>query len=206
MGLFVKICGICSESDLVQISAFKPNALGFIQWEKSARHIDPALVGTWNTPASIQRVGVFVNPSEEYVINAVEKARLDVVQVHRVDASWDFPQAKGLGVEIWRALSPAELADSPASTAFDRYLLDSYDPKTVGGTGAVCDWEKAAEWVQTLDTPILLAGGLGPENVASAIQQVNPWGVDVSSGVEISPGVKDLQRVKDFIASCRASE
>ncbi|MCK4564414.1 MAG: phosphoribosylanthranilate isomerase [Verrucomicrobia bacterium] len=84
-------------------------------------------------------------------------------------------------------------------------LLDSYDPKTIGGTGKTCDWSQAREMVQALETPVLLAGGLTPDNVAVAIKTVGPWGVDVSSGVEIEPGVKDIAKVEAFITACRAS-
>ena len=80
----------------------------------------------------------------------------------------------------------------------------THDP-TVGGTGQTCDWEKAKALVKAVEKPILLAGGLTPDNVAEAIEQVKPWGVDVSSGVETEPGVKDIAKVAAFIAACRAS-
>jgi phosphoribosylanthranilate isomerase len=209
MSLFVKICGICSRSDLEQISALKPNALGFVLWGKSKRYMAPETVGQWETPPGIRRVGVFVDPSKAELRHAAVAARLDVLQLHRVSNAWKIDRAEFQGLEIWRALSPEELQGSfkhqGLGFQFDRLLLDSYDPQTVGGTGQTCNWNQAHQIVQTVETPILLAGGLNSDNVAEAIRQVQPWGVDVSSGVEVEPGVKDIAKVKAFISACRAS-
>jgi phosphoribosylanthranilate isomerase len=203
MGVFVKICGICSEGDLEQISAFKPDAFGFIQWPKSKRYISPETVGKWDTPEGVKRVGVFVAPDEAELAHAAQHGRFDVLQVHRVSSGWKLDRGLFKGVEIWRALNPDELYFDESGFAYDRFLLDSYDPKTVGGTGQVCDWDKASSLVKSLETPVLLAGGLSPDNVAEAIKTVRPWGVDVSSGVEIEPGKKDIAKVEAFIAACR---
>jgi phosphoribosylanthranilate isomerase len=205
MDAFVKICGICSKGDLEQISAFAPDALGFIQWPKSKRYIDPQTVGQWGTPAGIRRVGVFVSPTEAELAHAAQHARLDVLQVHRVPDGWALDREIFKGLEIWRALNPDEMYFMDHGFRFDRLLLDSYDPKTIGGTGLTCDWDKARDLVRASDTPVLLAGGLSAENVAEAIRLVKPWGVDVSSGVEIEPGVKDLAKVKAFIDACRSA-
>ncbi|VGO17093.1 N-(5'-phosphoribosyl)anthranilate isomerase [Pontiella desulfatans] len=203
MDPFIKICGICSEGDLGQISALRPNALGFIQWPKSKRYIAPETVGQWETPEGIRRVGVFVAPSEAELAHAAQHARLDVLQIHRISSGWKLDRELFKGLEVWCALKPDELYFSEAGFPFDRYLLDSYDPKTIGGTGETCDWEKAQTLVRSLEIPILLAGGLTPQNVATAIRQVKPWGVDVSSGVEIEPGVKDIAKVEAFIDAAR---
>ncbi len=203
MDQFVKICGICSEGDLGQISALKPDAIGFIQWPKSKRYVEPKAVGQWETPEGIKRVGVFVCPTEAELVHAAQHARLDVLQVHQTPSHWRMDRDLFKGVEIWSALKPDDLYYSESGFAFDRFLLDSYDAKTIGGTGVTCDWDKARMLVKSLDTPILLAGGLTPENVADAIKRVNPWGVDVSSGVEIEPGVKDLAKVEAFISAVR---
>ncbi|RKX39517.1 MAG: hypothetical protein DRP64_14155 [Verrucomicrobia bacterium] len=212
MGLFIKICGICSRSDLEQISAFTPDALGFIQWPKSKRYIEPETVGQWETPEGIQRVGVFVDPSEEELMHAAEAARLDVLQLHRISNDWQIDRENFQGLEFWRALNPEDFKFQVSSFRFQvsnfkfhRLLLDSYDPETIGGTGKTCDWNQARELVQSQETPILLAGGLTPDNVAAAIEHVRPWGIDVSSGVEIEPGAKDIAKVEAFIASARES-
>jgi len=205
MGLFVKICGICSKSDLGQISAFRPDALGFVQWTKSKRYIDPETIGQWETPEGIKRVGVFVDPSEEDLRHAAETARFDVLQLHRISNDWEIDRTNFQGLEFWRALSPEEFQFPASSFQFHRLLLDSYDPETIGGTGKACDWNQARKLVQSLETPVLLAGGLTPDNVAEAIRLVHPWGVDVSSGVETEPGVKDMTKVEAFISSARES-
>jgi len=203
MDPFVKICGICSEGDLGQISAFQPDALGFVQWPKSKRYVPPETVGQWETPDGIRRVGVFVAPTEAELAHAAQQGRFDVLQVHRVSSGWKLDRDLFQGVGIWRALNPDELYFDESGFKYDRYLLDSYDPKTVGGTGQVCDWNKAKSLVKSLETPILLAGGLTPDNVAEAVKMVCPWGVDVSSGVETEPGVKDIAKVEAFIAAAR---
>lgn len=203
MGPFIKICGICSEGDLGQISALGPDAVGFIQWPKSKRYIAPETVGQWETPENIKRVGVFVCPGEAELAHAAQYGRFDVIQVHRVPDHWQLDRKLFQGLEVWRALEPAELYHAEAGFAFNRFLLDSYRTDSVGGTGKTCDWGIAGTLVKAVDTPILLAGGLTPENVAEAIREVRPWGVDVSSGVETEPGVKDLARVEAFIAAAR---
>ena len=205
MGIFVKICGICSGSDLEQISALGPDAVGFIQWPESKRYVPAETAGQWDTPEGIRRVGVFVGPTESELAHAAQPGRFDVLQVHRVSSGWTLDRELFRGLEVWRALDPSELYYDESAFEFDRFLLDSYDPVTVGGTGQTCDWSKARELVQSLDTPILLAGGLTPENVAEAIAAVKPCGVDVSSGVEAEPRIKDMAKVEAFIHACRAS-
>lgn len=205
MAPFVKICGICSEGDLEQISALKPDALGFIQWPKSRRHISAETVGQWETPEGIKRVGVFVCPTETELAHAAQYGRFDVLQVHQVHDTWSLDRELFQGLEVWRATIPAELYHSESWFEFDRFLLDSFDPETIGGTGKVCDWDMARTLVRAVEKPILLAGGLNPENLKEAIEKVAPWGVDVSSGVEKEPGVKDLDKVKAFIDIARSA-
>ena len=179
--------------------------MGFVQWPKSKRYVDPEIVGQWETPAGIQRVGVFVDPSEEELKHAAITARLDILQVHRISADWNINHDHFQGLEIWRALDPEDFKFQVSNFKFHRLLLDSYDPETIGGTGKICDWNEASKLVESLEIPLLLAGGLTPDNVVEAIQTVRPWGVDVSSGVELEPGRKDMAKVEGFIAACRAT-
>ena len=100
-------------------------------------------------------------------------------------------------------MKPEELYFLDSYFDFDSYVLDSYNPDTVGGTGETCDWDKSSQLVKALKKPIILAGGLTVNNVQDAIKKVNPFGVDVSSGVEISPGKKDMKLVRDFIKTVK---
>ena len=107
-------------------------------------------------------------------------------------------------VKVWKALSvERKLPDPPESYHVDAFVLDSYSAEIPGGTGIVGDWDRSREFVKTSDTPVMLAGGLNPENVREAIRKVKPWGVDVSSGVELRPGKKDIEKVREFIKQCR---
>jgi len=166
--------------------------------------VEPARIGRWETPEGVVRVGVFVSPTEAELAHAAQHARLDVLQVHRIPDNWTLDREIFQGIEIWRALNPDEMYFMDHGYPFDRFLLDSYDPQTVGGTGRTCDWSKARDLVRASSTPILLAGGLTPENVADAVTTVKPWGVDVSSGVEREPGIKDIDKVRAFIEACRS--
>ncbi len=161
-------------------------------------------MGGWETPEGMKRVGVFVCPSEAELAHAAQYGRFDVLQVHQTPDHWNLDRDLFQGLEVWRALGPTELYHSESRFEYDRFLLDSYDPQTIGGTGKICDWSMAKTLVGVVDKPVLLAGGLTPDNVAEAIAEVNPWGVDVSSGVEIEPGIKDLEKVKAFIAAARS--
>lgn len=205
MGTFVKICGICSEGDLGQISALGPDAVGFIQWPKSERYVDPEKVGQWESAEGIKRVGVFVCPTEAELAHAAQYGRFDVIQVHRVPDHWKLDRELFRGLEVWRALEPSGLYHSESWFEYDRFVLDSYDPNTVGGTGKACDWGIAQTLAKVVEKPILLAGGLHPGNVAEAIAEVKPWGVDVSSGVENEFRIKDIAKVEAFIAASRGA-
>ena len=106
----------------------------------------------------------------------------------------------------WKVVYLDRGGPPPEEAAFvDAYLVDSYSAESPGGTGRVGDWGAARKFVESCGKPVVLAGGLTPENVTEAIQAVRPWGVDVSSGVELSPGRKDLQKVERFIRACRES-
>jgi len=204
MRLFVKICGICSESDFEQIFSLGPDALGFVFWPGSPRYIAPDRVRAWSA-GLVAKIGVFVEPSADELFRVVETAGLDAVQLHRRHSTWVPDLPENFPVPVWAACRP-EAAD-PADPFFkgvERVVLDAFDPVKIGGTGRTCDWVRAAERVRRFDPkPVLLAGGLTPENVVAAVRAVRPDGVDVSSGVEIEPGRKNIAAVREFIQSCR---
>jgi phosphoribosylanthranilate isomerase len=190
--MFVKICGITRGEDAEAAIEQGANALGFIFWPDSPRYIDPArareIVAT--LPASVTAVGVFVNQPAEHVNQVAGAARLGAVQLHGEE---DERFVAGMTVPVIKAVT----ADSDASARPwpDEVLLlvDAADPVRRGGTGRTADWSSAAALAKR--RRVILAGGLTPENIADAVARVQPFGVDVSSGVERSPGIKDRQRL-----------
>jgi len=209
MSLFIKICGICSRPDLEQICALEPDAIGFVFWPKSKRYVRPEQVALWleSVPETIKKVGVFVEPSADEVEEIARTCQLDVIQIHLTSNDWKMDRPLFQGLETWLApkMDAGVSADSLNTVSPEPAVLlaDSFDPKKIGGTGTLGNWEAAAE-LKKLGKPILLAGGLTSDNVVEAIATVQPWGVDVSSGVEKEPGVKDLRKVEQFIRNARS--
>lgn len=187
------------------VVALKPDALGFVFWPQSKRAVQPSDVAVWtrDMPATIRRVGVFVDAEPEDILRTMELANLEIAQLHGAEQHSNFVN---FPKPLWRAvrIPPGGLAVPPAGWSVAAYLLDTYSPEAPGGTGQAGDWETARQFVEHSPKPVLLAGGLTPENVREALMKVKPWGVDVSSGVESAPGRKDLEKVKRFIEQCRA--
>jgi phosphoribosylanthranilate isomerase len=209
MSVFIKICGICSKNDLEQICALEPDAIGFIFWPRSPRYVRPEQVAGWlkSIPEQIKKVGVFVEPSAAEVESVAVTCLLDVVQIHLNSNNWKIDRPIFHGLEVWLSPRLGEDINRNILKAVDPapsvLLADSFDPDIVGGTGKLSSWENAKAMKTAVGKPILLAGGLTPENVREAIAAVSPWGVDVSSGVEKEPGVKDIRKVKQFIERAR---
>jgi len=203
MKIFVKICGLCASDDVKAVAELKPDAMGFVFWRKSRRAVKPEDVAEWvrDMPPSIRKVGVFVDSPMAEIARAIQLAGLDVVQLH----GHEPPEiCEWIPVKVWKAFHLGEgIPESPDSYRVDAFLLDSYSAEAPGGTGRVLNWGQAGEFVKACSKPVVLAGGLTPENVADAVRRVGPWGVDVSSGVEFEPGRKDLAKVRAFIQRCR---
>ena len=187
--MFVKICGITRIDDAIAAAAAGANAIGFVFWPNSPRFVDPyrARAIARALPAFVSPVGLFVNQPRDYIVGVTSLVRLQVVQLHG-DETPDF--AASLTVPVMKAL-PVDRARAWPGTA--TVLLDVHDPVQRGGTGRTVDWSAAADVAAS--RRVLLAGGLTPDNVADAIARVRPFGIDVSSGVERSPGVKDHDRI-----------
>jgi phosphoribosylanthranilate isomerase len=192
--MLVKICGITRLEDARFAVECGAEALGFVFWPESPRWIDPdrarAIVST--LPPFVTPVGVFVNQAGEYVNKVAALARLGAVQLHGDETA---AYAAGMTRPVIKAVALAESAEDgidgwPPETML---LLDVHDPVRRGGTGRILDWTRASTIAAR--RPIVLAGGLTPDNVALAISRVQPFGIDVSSGVEAAPGVKDHQRL-----------
>jgi phosphoribosylanthranilate isomerase len=192
--MFVKICGITRLEDARAAVKAGANALGFVFWPESRRFIDPyrarAIVSM--LPPFVAAVGVFVNQPAEYVSSVASLVRLGAVQLHGDET---VPYSADLGRAVIKAVAVGEQA--PAVDLWPSHvtlLLDVHDPVRRGGTGRLVDWSAAAAIAAT--RRVILAGGLEPGNVAEAIDRVRPFGIDVSSGVERSPGVKDHERIE----------
>jgi phosphoribosylanthranilate isomerase len=190
--MLVKICGITRVEDAEAAVAAGAGAIGFIFWPKSPRFIDPhrARKIAAALPPFVTAVGVFVNQSLDYVNGVARLVRVGAVQLHG-DETPAF--AAGVAAPVIKALS-VDRVDAAVWPSRVRLLLDVHDPVARGGTGRTIDWTTAADLAARRE--MLLAGGLTPDNVADAVARVRPFGIDVSSGVERAPGIKDHQRLR----------
>jgi phosphoribosylanthranilate isomerase len=191
----IKVCGITSAADAATAIDAGANALGFNFYPRSPRYITPQDAAKIAESVSVPylRVGLFVNPSEEELIEAASTVPLDVLQLHGNHA----PLHLGSSFRIWRAM---QITAPPALHAdVEAYLLDS-PTALYGGSGETFDWTLAAAFPRRF----LVAGGLDASNVASAIRIARPWGVDACSRVESQPGKKDPARVIAFVHAALA--
>jgi phosphoribosylanthranilate isomerase len=200
----VKICGITNLADAQTAVEAGADALGFNFYDKSPRFvtIQRAAEITKQIPPFVMRVGVFVNAPEEFVLRAIAEAGLTMLQFHGDEPPEFCVQFGLMSMKAFRIRDEKSLAELPKFQT-DAYLLDAFSPEARGGTGEKFNWELAVE-AQKFGKPIFLAGGLTPENVADAVRKVKPFGVDVASGVESSPGKKDPAKVKAFIAAAKS--
>jgi len=188
--MFVKVCGVTRLDDARAAVEAGASAVGFVFWPQSPRFVDPyrARAIAAKLPPFVTAVGLFVDQPVGYVNGVASLVHLGAVQLHG-DETPEF--AASITTPVIKAL-PVERADGWPDGA--TLLLDAHDPVKRGGTGRVIDWSAAA--AVAARRRVLLAGGLTPENIAEAIARVRPFGIDVSSGVERAPGVKDHQRLR----------
>jgi phosphoribosylanthranilate isomerase len=197
----VKICGVTRAEDALAAARLGADALGFNFWPGSRRHVEPGVVRRIVDllPPFVTPVGVFVNQPEEEMLAIAAASGIQVLQLHGDEppdlcARLPLPVVKSIPVGEVRVLARL------LSYEVQAFLLDT-PSRGFGGTGRPFDWS-LAEGVSEV-APVILAGGLTPENVAGAIRAVRPWAVDVASGVESSPGVKDADRMSRFISAVR---
>jgi phosphoribosylanthranilate isomerase len=197
----VKICGLTSPDDALLAADCGADAIGLVFYSKSARAVTAAqaLDICRSLPAFVTTVGLFVNPEEEEVRSVLKHVHLDCLQFHGDEsaafcASFGIPYMKAIRVRPELDLLE-EIAKYSTSSAI---LLDSYDKNSAGGTGIAFDWRIARRCVQEARVKIVLAGGLTAINVAEAIRLVEPYAVDVSSGVESEPGRKSKEQMSSF--------
>lgn len=195
----VKICGITRREDALEAARLGASLVGFVLWPDSPRAatLDHVRAIVPSLPGDVTPVGVFVNPTTEE-INAAADAGIRLAQVH-TDTDIDFTDAR---IPVIRAVHLSERDDGIEPEVTDELIvLDAHDPVTHGGTGKTVDWARAAVIART--RRVILAGGLTPFNVRQAISQVKPYAVDVASGVESSPGIKDHGLLRAFIAAAK---
>ncbi len=198
----VKVCGITRLEDALLAVRLGADALGFNFWPRSKRYLAPAAAReiVRRLPPLVTSVGVFVDPTREEVLRAAEVSGIGVVQLHG-----DEPPAlcAAIALPVLKAIRVRDAASLEAIGAYESVagiLLDTASPG-YGGSGATFDWTLAASAAAA--RPLVLAGGLGPENVAEAVRIVRPFAVDVASGVESAPGIKDEQRMRRFIEAAK---
>jgi phosphoribosylanthranilate isomerase len=207
----VKICGITRLEDAWAAIGAGADLLGFNFYAKSARYISPetarSIVAAIRSGGRCPTlVGVFVNSPLDEVQSILREVDLDLAQLHGDEPIEMIRQLHGRGFKALRSQSAEEVetqAKMYAAATEPALLIDAYRKGEYGGTGQVGDWSIAAEMARHY--PILLAGGLTPDNVAQAIAQVQPWGVDVASGVESAPGKKDVGKMRAFVAKAMSS-
>jgi len=208
MMMKIKICGITNSNDALACSAAGVDMIGLNFYEQSPRYIRPeqARAIARKLPLSTQAVGIFVDTPIEEIRRVARDVGLRVVQLHGSESpemcaelARDFAIIKVLRMDD--GFGAQRASAYPMCTI----LLDTYDEQMVGGTGNVGDWELARA-TKKFASRLILAGGLSPENVAQAIETVNPDGVDVCSSVETAPGVKDPGRIQQFVAAARNAE
>lgn len=195
----IKICGITREQDLLAVANSGADAIGLVFYEKSPRHVSVQQAAGLmrHVPPFVTVVGLFVNPTLDYVRQVLATVSLDVLQFHG-EESPEFCQQFGKPyLKAIRVKAGVDLVECAARYAGAQgLLLDAFVEGTQGGTGESFDW---ALIPQNLSLPVILSGGLHAGNVAEAVKQVRPYAVDVSSGVEASKGIKDAARVAAFI-------
>ena len=198
----VKICGITRMQDLQAAIAAGADAVGFVFAAGSPRAVQPeqAAALAAAVPAFVARVGLFLDQDHDEVARVLERVPLSLLQFHgREDPEFcrrfgrPYIKALGMGAAADPGRAAAAFADAAA------LLLDSHAPGLPGGTGQAFDWNR----VPRLGRPLVLAGGLTPDNVRAAVERVRPWAVDVSSGVEDAPGIKNAGKIELFIREAK---
>lgn len=201
----IKICGITTQDDRDIAVAAGADAVGFISGVtvETPREVTPETAATLvaTTPPFVSTVLVTMPERVHDVVERIEHVRPDIVQVHGLS-----PDAvECLSSMTTTAVIPAVTAADTAcyEQVADALLVDSLDENGAGGTGSTHDWERTRDKIEKIDTPVVLAGGLTPENVSRAIEIVDPYGVDVASGVEQHGGEKDADAVRSFVEQAR---
>jgi len=201
----VKVCGLRRHADAALAVGFGASAVGLIFWSGSPRVVAPdeAAVVVAGLPPFVARVGVFVNATPDDVKSVVERVGLDVVQLHGEERLDDYADVGARLIKVVTLDTDDDVRRAVDLPAGVMPLVDATDRARRGGTGRTADWRRAAE--VAAQRPTILAGGLTPDNIAEAVRTVRPFAVDVSSGVEDAPGVKNPDRLRHFFAAMAAA-
>ena len=208
----IKFCGITNLGDADQAVAAGAWAIGLIFWPNSPRRcrLDAAAEIAAAVKRRAEVAGVFVNATLDHVAQTADAVGLTMIQLHGDEGpAYCAEAARRTGAKVIKAARVRSGADVQALSAFhtDYHLLDSYTPGVPGGTGETFAWDLArGKGAPARPTPVILSGGLTPDNVAEAIAAVRPFAVDVASGTEASPGVKDPDKLQAFAAAVRAAQ
>ena len=202
----IKVCGITNERDALWAVKFGVDALGFI-FAESPRRVYPGVVKRIVSllPPFVSRVGVFVNEDKERVREVAQTCSLTSLQFHGDESPFYCQE-----FSEWKVIKSFRVKDEGileeiSRYRVDAYLLDTYSANKRGGTGEIFDWEIARK-VKKLGIPIILSGGLNPENITQAIIKIRPYAVDVSSGVEKEIRKKDYQKLRNFVRKIRRQD
>jgi phosphoribosylanthranilate isomerase len=201
---WIKICGMTRAADLAAAAEAGVDAVGFVFAESPRRvvaeHVRRLVL---DLPPHILRVGVFVDATPAEIARVVDAAELDRVQLHGFEDPMVREHVGTRVVKAFRVRDASVLEEITTWTA-EFFLLDAWSERTAGGSGVAFDWSIARDAARL--GRMILAGGLTPANVARAVHEARPFGVDVSSGVEISPGIKDPAKIRAFVEAVRAAD
>lgn len=200
--MLVKICGITNIEDATNACEFGAWAIGYIFFKGSKRYVEPEKAGEISSKITSKKIGVFVNETIENIIEIANLAKLDIIQLHGDETVHFINELKSqINLEIIKAFRVKTQQDTQQideySQVADYILLDSFDEKEYGGTGKAFNWDLAKQANQK-DIRLILSGGINPDNIKQAIAEVNPFAIDVSSGVEKQKGLKDIDKLKEL--------
>lgn len=195
----LKICGMRDPSNIIEVSQLRPDYMGFIFYDKTPRYVGDDFFIPEEFPAATKRVGVFVNESSEGIVRKVEAFKLDMVQLHGHEPVSQCGELKDQGVDVIKVFSVDDDMDFKVTEAYgsvvDYFLFDTKG-KFFGGNAQAFDWNVLTRYDQKV--PFFLSGGITPENVEriGALNAFNIRAIDVNSGVELRPGLKDVEKIK----------
>lgn len=198
----VKICGITNLKDAEAAISYGADLLGFNFYPKSPRYIHPAEAQKIinKLPAFMRIVGLFINETFEHIRGVMDECYMNMIQLHGDESPKFCESLSGLNVRTIKAIRVKDYKDIKAAEKYftDAVLLDAFDPNKYGGTGLKFDWNI----IGNMDKRIFLAGGINPENVVEAVK-LGVYGIDICSGIESSPGKKDLKKMKQLFENIR---